>query len=141
MTSILDCHNKYHGFALMMITSCSLDPITTSFLKVLLNVLVPILMQIINTSFERGVIPPDLKEAFIIPLLKKIDINKKILKNFRSVFNLPYLSKLIERVSAKRLPEYMDLHLLHQLFQSPYKKFHSMKTALCRVHSDYSLCS
>ena len=39
-------------------------------------------------------------------------------------------------VSAKRLLANMDLHLLHQLFQSAYKIFHSTGTVPFRVHSD-----
>jgi len=117
-------------------TSCGLDPIPTSFLKVMLNVLLPVLTQIINMSFEQGVMPADLKEALIIPLLKKLGFDPEILKNFRPISNLPFLSKLIERVSVKRLLDHMDLHHLHELFQSAYKKFHSTETALLRVHSD-----
>jgi hypothetical protein len=117
-------------------TTCRLDPIPTSFLKIVINVLVPILTQIINMSFEQGVMPQDLKEALIIPLLKKLGLDVEILKNFRPISNLPFLSKLIERVSAKRLLDHMDLNKLHELFQSAYKKFHSTETALLRVQSD-----
>jgi hypothetical protein len=117
-------------------TSCRLDPMPTSFLKLMLNVLLPLLTQIVNMSFEQGVMPYNLKEAFVIPLLKKTGLDPEILKNFRPVSNLPFLSKLIERVSAKRLLDHMDCHQLHELYQSAYKKFHSTETALLRVHSD-----
>ena len=117
-------------------TSCSLDPVPTSFLKLIMNVLLPILTQLINMSFEQGVMPGDLKKALIIPLLKKLGLDPEILKNFRPVSNLPFLSKLIERVSAKRLLDHMNTHHLHELFQSAYKKFHSTETALIRVQSD-----
>ena len=117
-------------------TSCRLDPMPTSFLKLMLNVLLPLLTQIVNMSFEQGVMPYNLKEAFVISLLKKTGLDPEILKNFRPVSNLPFLSKLIERVSAKRLLDHMDCHQLHELYQSAYKKFHSTETALLRVHSD-----
>ena len=94
-------------------TSCTLDPIRTSFMKMLL---VPILTQIIHMSFEQGVMPPDLKEAFIIPLLKRFGSNPEILKNFRPLSKLLYLSKLIKWVSAKRPLEHMDLHLSSSIF-------------------------
>ena len=101
-----------------------------------MNVLLPILTQLINMSFEQGVMPGDLKKALIIPLLKKLGLDPEILKNFRPVSNLPFLSKLIECVSAKRLLDHMNLNHLHELFQSAYKKFHSTETALLRVQSD-----
>jgi exonuclease III len=117
-------------------TSCSLDPIPTSFLKVLLHVILPILTQIVNMSFDQCLMPPDLKQALIIPLLKKTGLDPEILKHFRPVSNLPYLSKLIERVSAKRLLDHISINNLHEKFQSAYKQFHSTETALLRVHSD-----
>ena len=59
-----------------------------------------------------------------------------MLKNFHPVSNLPYLSKLIERVAARRLLDHMTLNNLHELYQSSYKQFHSVETALLRVQSD-----
>ena len=44
-------------------TSCQLDPIPTSFLKILIDILLPLLTQIINLSFEEGHVPSDLKMA------------------------------------------------------------------------------
>ena len=118
------------------VTSCGLDPIPTSFLKVLVDVLLPMLTRIINLSFEEGVVPSSFKKALIIPLLKKIGLDPEVLKNFRPVSNLSYVSKLLERVAAKRLLHHMDIHNLHELFQSAYKKFHSTETALLRIHND-----
>ena len=117
-------------------TSCKLDPIPTSLLKVLLHVLLPVLTNIINMSFGEGCVPTDLKMALIIPLLKKLGLDPEICKHFRPVSNLTYLSKLMERVAAKRLLHHMCLHNLHEIFQSSYKQFHSTETALLRVHSD-----
>ena len=117
-------------------TTCALDPIPTWFLKVIMNVLLPILTRIINLSFEHGIVPTELKRALIIPLLKKILLNPEILKNFRPVSNLAYLSKLIERVAAHRLLNHMLLNDLHELYQSSYKQFHSTETALLRIQSD-----
>ena len=117
-------------------TSCRLDPMPTSFLKLMLNVLLPLFTQIVNMSFDQGVMPCNLKEALVIPLLKKTGLDPEVLKNFRPVSNLPFLSKIIERVSARRLLDHMECHQLHELYQSAYKKFHSTETALLRVHSD-----
>ena len=118
------------------VSSCRLDPIPTQFLKILLDVLLPILTNIINLSFDSGSVPTDLKIALILPLLKKLGLDPEIFKHFRPVSNLSYLSKLMERVAAKRLLGHMSLHHLHEIFQSSYKEFHSTETALLRVHND-----
>ena len=47
-----------------------------------------------------------------------------------------FLSKLMERVAAKRLLSHMCIKALHELFQSSYNKFYSTETALLRVQSD-----
>lgn len=117
-------------------TTCKLDPIPTSFLKIIIDVLLPILTHIINLSFKEGSVPSDLKRALIIPLLKKSGIDPEILKNFRPISNLTYLSKLMERVVAKRLLDHMLINDLHELLQSSYKPLHSTETALLRIQSD-----
>ena len=50
--------------------------------------------------------------------------------------NLPYLSKVLERVVADQLQRYMDDNGLHNPFQSAYRKFHSCETALLKVQND-----
>jgi len=117
-------------------TSSSLDPIPTPFLKVFIEFLLPILTHIINISFKVGTVPGELKMALIIPLLKKLGLDLEVLKNVRPVSNLPYLSKLLERVAAKRLLHHMGIHGLHELFQSSYKALHSTETALLRIQTD-----
>ena len=51
---------------------------------------------IINTSLTTGIVPRDLKSAIIKPLLKKPSLDKNLLKNYRPVSNLPFLSKILE---------------------------------------------
>ena len=51
--------------------SCSLDPIPTSILKLCLDELTPVLTLIVNTSLEFADFSPELKRAFILPLLKR----------------------------------------------------------------------
>ena len=117
-------------------TTCDLDPIPTSLLKHILDLILPVMTKIINMSFENGTVPKQFKKALILPLLKKILLDPEILKNFRPVSNLSFLSKLMERVAANRLLNHMSLNNLHVLFQSSYKQFHSTETALLRIHSD-----
>ena len=116
--------------------SCSLDPIPTWLLKTCLNELLPIITEIVNLSLSSATFPENLKEAIIIPLLKKLNLDPDILKHFRPVSNLRFISKLVERVVAEYVQEHMTACNLHVLFQSAYKKRHSTETALVRVQND-----
>ena len=77
--------------------SCELDPIPTWLLKECLNELLPTLIKIINASLETAYVPKCFKSSIIRPLIKKRDADINILKNYRPVSNLPYLSKILER--------------------------------------------
>ena len=116
--------------------SCSLDPIPTVLLKECLTVLVPVITVIVNLSLSSATMPEDLKKAILSPLLKKSSLDWEILKNFRPVSNLSYISKIIERVIAARLVHHMLTSQLSDIFQSAYKQYHSTETALIRVQND-----
>lgn len=58
------------------------------------------------------------------------------MKNYRPVSNLPFLSKLLERIVADQLNEFLLSNCLLPVFQSAYRRFHSTETALLRVFSD-----
>ena len=60
--------------------------------------------------------PDSLKTAAVAPLLKKSGMDVEDLKNFRPVSNLPYLSKLMEKVAVIQMEEYMTEHHLHEIF-------------------------
>jgi len=49
-----------------------------------------------------GCFPAAFKEALVRPLLKKVWLDAGDQKNFRPVSNLPFLSKLLERVVQAR---------------------------------------
>ena len=81
----------------------------------------------------------ELKMAIITPLLKKATLDPSILKNFRPISNLSYLSKLIERVVAARLKNHMTINGLKDPLQSAYSANHSCETAIAKVWSDIIL--
>ena len=91
-------------------------------------------------SLIEGIVPSSMKSAVIKPLLKKENLDCNILKNYRPVSNLTFLSKVLERVVAKQLKEYMSNNNLQEPFQSAYKQYHSTESALLMVHNDI-LCA
>ena len=80
--------------------------------------------------------PSHLKRAHLRPIIKKPGLDKDILKNYRPLSNLPYLSKTIERVVAARLSAHMSECNLCVSNQPAYKPNHSVETALVCVQND-----
>ena len=117
-------------------TSCSLGPIPTWLFKGTRDATLPFLVTLINSSLSEGVVPDEMKIARVKPLLKSPKLNPNELKNYRPVSNLSYISKLLERVVARRLNNHMITNGLHEPLQSAYKAGHSTETALLRVHND-----
>ena len=115
--------------------SCSLDPIPTSILKLCLDELPPVLTLVVNTSLEFADFSPELKRAFFTTP-KKSYLDCEILKNFRSVSNHSFVSKLEERIVCVQLADYLKAHHLYEPFQSAYRQLHSTETALLRVQND-----
>ena len=116
--------------------SCSLDPLPAVLLKENFDMLLPTLCRIVNLSLESGYVPPSLKTAVLLPLLKKPSLDHEILSNYRPISNLKVISKIIEKVVAVRLQDYLESNQLNEPLQSAYKRFHSCETALVRVHND-----
>ena len=80
--------------------------------------------------------PANLKEAILLPLIKKLSLDPEVLNNFRPVSNLTFLSKVVEKVIAVRFKSHITNNRLDDPHQCAYKENHSTETALVRVHSD-----
>ena len=116
--------------------TCELDPLPTWLLKQCSSELVPLITTIINASLTMSVVPPDFKRAVIRPLLKKSTLDKEGLQNYRPVSNLPFASKLVEKVVARQMDDHVDGNTLRDKMQSAYRSGHSTETALLRIKND-----
>ena len=107
-------------------------------LKFCLPDLLPVITIMINLSLETGTVADVLKEALLVPLLKKVnsDFAIQVFSNFRPVSNLMFTSKLIEKVAAHQLTSYILNNDLGEDFQYAYKKLHSTETTFLRVQND-----
>ena len=114
-----------------MKSSC-LDPIPTWLLQKTIPKIIPALTRIVNLALDEG-LPVELKRAQVTPILKKSNSDRNSLPNYRPVSNLPYLSKLIERVVSCRLTDHLNANKLWDPHQSAYRKYHSCETALVAV--------
>ena len=110
--------------------SSALDTIPTYLLKEMVDVLLPYLTAMVNTSLREGRLPSSHKHAVITPLLKKTRLDPDELKNYRPVSNL---TKLAERVVSSRLVSHLNAHGLMPQLQSAYRRHHRTETALLKV--------
>jgi exonuclease III len=87
---------------------CDLDPIPTSILKQCIPTLLPTITNIVNLSLSTGVFPKQFKLSSVIPLLKKYNLDKEELSNYRPISHLSFLSKLTEGVVKQRLTDHLS---------------------------------
>ncbi len=84
-------------------TTCLLDPVPTKLLKELLPVAEEPILNIINSSLSLGHAPKPFKLAVIKPLIKKPKLDPCELANYRPISNLPFMSKILEKVVSAQL--------------------------------------
>ena len=65
-------------------------------------------------------------------------MDKNVLKNYRPVSNLSFISKLIEKVVAKQLNYFISHEAISNVHQSAYRSFHSTETALLKIQINIS---
>ena len=116
--------------------SCDLDPLPTPLLYEHLDSLLPTITRVLNDSLSSGSVPPDFKTALIKPLLKKSSLNPNILKNYRPISNLPFLSKILEKIVLQNLFDHLTSNNLLNPHQSAYRPRHSTETAILRILND-----
>ena len=100
-------------------------------------ILLPIITKVVNSSLFSGIFPDTLKQSIITPVLKKLNLDHNILKHYRPVANIKFLSKVIEKAASCQVGSHIDRNDLGERNQSSYKKFHSTETALLKVKSDF----
>ena len=89
----------------------------------------------INFSLDGSCIPNSWKNALVIPLIKKLDIDP-VFENFRPVSNLSVASKIAEKEVISQLLNHCNEHAPLPTNQSSYRQFYSTETALIKVQSD-----
>ena len=99
-------------------TTCSSDPFPTRLLMSHIHAIVPILQHIVNLCLTTGDFPISCKSSIVIPLIKKPGLDREMLKNYRPVSNLSFLSKVIEKVISIRILGHILDNNIFESFQS-----------------------
>ena len=116
-----------------------MDPVPTWLLKKCLQELLPLLTALINKSLSTGIFPKKCKHAIIRPMLKKSTLDPEVLKNYRPLSNLHFVSKILEMIVGQRLEEHLNRYSLHHPLQSAYRKEHSTETAILKISNDINV--
>ena len=114
-------------------TSCE-DPLPVGVLKQVIDETIPVLVELVNKSLSEGSME-GIKSSVMDPLLKKFNLDSEIYKNYRPVNNLVFLSKLTERIVARRIDNHMEINNLFNYKAFAYKKHHSTETMMLGVVS------
>ena len=115
---------------------CEQDPIPCKLFVQCYEELKPIVLFIVNESLKYGSFPSALKNAYVRPSIKKLGSDSNDYRNYRPVSNLPFLSKILEKVVQKQLNEHLIRNKLHAEYQSGYRADHSCETATLAVYND-----
>jgi len=111
------------------------DPIPTSVLKEVGDLMAPFITELFNRSMSEGCFP----EAFITPIVKKAGLDATDVSSCRPISNLSVLSKLLERLVAHQLMQYLSSADLLPSLQSSFRPGHSTETSILRVLSDMAV--
>ena len=112
-------------------TSVGSDNIPLKFVKDALYVIAVYLTCIVNTSIVTGVFPNAWKHAIIVPIFKNGDPEN--VNDYRPISILPVISKILEKIVANQLINYLEMNNLLSNTQHGFRPRLSTETALTAV--------
>ena len=87
---------------------CCIDAIPTNLIKKSASLHIYYLVVIVNNSFKEGLFPSTMRTAVVRPLLKKDNLDRNTLNNYRPISNIPFISMLMENVAVSRVVEHLS---------------------------------
>lgn len=119
---------------LTSVTSKGVDGISLAMIRRTLPCLEPVYIHLFNFSLLHGVFPDLWRSAIVHPVPKvPAPVGPS---DYRPVSLLCSLSKVLEKVMAKQIGDFLEERGLFDPCQSAYRRGHSTQTALLRVTND-----
>ena len=115
--------------------TCALDIMPTARLKEVLGTILPSLTHIVNRSLDQGTFYTNWKEELVKPLVKKRSLGTTM-TNYRSVSNLQFISKIVEKVTLDQFTQHCNSNSLLSGYQSAHIKYYSCETSLVKLIND-----
>ena len=109
-------------------SSAGCDFIPASIAKQCLKHYIKPLTYLINSSFESGTFPEELKLAKVIPIFKSGD--KQDISNYRPISILSFFSKVFEKTMYNHLINFIDANKILYKYQFGFRKSHSTNHAI-----------
>ena len=113
--------------------SCDLDPNPSKLLIECLDSILPSLTDLFSSSLVSGIFPQCSKSALVTPILMKRCLDHNDLNNYRTVSNLCFIAKILEKLVLSKDSSYRNSHNLYNTCQSAYRPSHSTEAALLKV--------
>ena len=88
--------------------SSAADQLPVPLMKQVASELGPFMCELFNRSMSAGHFPATFKEVFITPVIKKPGLDAADVGSYRPISNLSVISKLLERIVAKQLTDYLQ---------------------------------
>ena len=89
-----------------------------------------------NAFLQEGILPLSERHAIVTPRLNKPGSDAWDVKNYRSISNLSFMSKIVEKLIYQQLVHFLEKHNLLPKCQSAYRRYHSTETAVLKIVSD-----
>ena len=109
------------------------DDIKPDVIKAVSILIAKPLVHIFNLSFKTGIIPHQLKLAKVIPIFKKGE--RESISNYRPISLLPFFSKILERLTHKRLYAFISKYNLLHKNQFGFRPKFSCEMALLSAYN------
>lgn len=109
------------------------DNVSTRFLKLANELVVPVISHLANLCFEHGIFPAALKKAIITPVYKNGD--KSEVSNYRPISVLTAISKVLEKLVNNRLINYLSKIDFLSKSQYGFRRNHSTQDAVSALTS------
>ena len=110
----------------------SYDDISVNDMKRAAKAINPMMLNLINQTFEESEYPENLKITKILPNSKP-GKNKLLTEGWRPINNVPAISKPMERIMLEQIIEYMVRNHMINMFHHGNRKYYSTQTLVVDI--------